>query len=430
MDYLLFIVGLIMMYRKNYPWLFAIIIVLASTYLQLPLKSEMRMMIGPEHNVADTGLLLYLIFWSNEVMRNGLYKAHPMAKPVSFFLLFLLLNGLVDIWNGVSAGDVIRYLKHWAYLTIVFVDIPLQIGGIKNLIKIIFWITFFVSLILVVQYLLGVTWLGYTSTYNSYTRGAKPPSFAIICCCIASLNIFRLQRTVRIITSLVFSLPIVFSMKMSYFTTLCLILMLFYLLKQEIYIIKLLKYAIIGLTCLVVLFTAFPVFYQRFQSTVNQTEISSSQKEKGNFSYRIDHFTERLEYVLRDPLRSIRGLGYVQERNFHEKPFKLGQSNNWGQKAMLDTGDIAWSLLILRLGIFGIIFYLVMYSRFLRLLWMERYNDELVLIFFSYLFISLVFMSLGNALIAYSDFFIIPLLICGIKNEDSTLYLELKHRRC
>lgn len=427
MDYLFFIVGLVMMYKRNYPWLFAIIILLASTYLQLPLKGEMRMMIGPEHNVADTGLLLYLVFWGNEVMRKGVYTTHPMAKVVFFFLLFLLLNGLFDILNGVSTGDVIRYLKNWVYLSIVFVNTQLQMKEVKKTLKILFWITFSVSLVLVVQYMLGVVWIGYTTVYNNYyVRAAKPPSFAVICCCLAFLNIFRFSNKVRIITSIGLFLPILFSMKMTYFTTICLILALCYQLKRQADVLKLLKYAVIGMIGAAVLFSTFPLFYQRFQETVNQAGISSSsQKEEGNLSYRIDHFAERLDYVLQNSVRSMRGLGYVQERNFHEKPFKLGQSNNWGRKAMLDTGDIAWSLLILRLGIVGLLLYFMMYGRCLHLLWLERNNEELILTFFSYLLISLVFMSFGNALIADSDFFIIPLLICCIKNEDSTLHLEL-----
>lgn len=428
MDYLLLIAGLVVMYRRNYPWLFAIIMVLASTYLQLPLKVEMQMMVGPEHNVADTGLLLYLVFWGYEVMRNGLYTAHPMAKVVSFFLLFLLLNGLFDIWSGVSAGDVIRYLKHWTYLSIVFVDIPLQMWEVKKSVKIIFWITFAVSLVLAVQYLVGATWIGYTTAYNNYgtfyTRGAKPPSFAVICCCLAFFNIFRFSNKIRIIVCVVLFLPIIFSMKMSYFTTICLILVVCYQLKQQIDLVRLFKFVMIGMVGLAVLFSAFPVFYHRFQNTVNQVSVSSYRKEEGNFSYRLDHFGERLDYVLQNPVRCVRGLGYVQEHNFHEKPFKLGQTNNWGRKAMLDTADIAWSLLILRLGMIGLLLYFIMYGRCLYLLWLKRNREDLVSLFFSYLLISLVFMSFGNALIAYSDFFIIPLLICCVKNEDSTLHLE------
>lgn len=183
------------------------------------------------------------------------------------------------------------------------------------------------------------------------------------------------------------------------------------------------------------IFYTSPSFQQRLEETIAQSGSSSTREEEGNFSYRIDHFSERLEYVLKDPVRSVRGLGYVQERNFHEQPFQLGQLNNWGSKAMLDTGDIAWSLLILRLGLLGLFFYILMYLKCLNMLWRYKNHDDFILVFFSYVFISLVFMSLGNALIAYGDFFIYPLLIIGVnakskKHENSALHMELLHRRC
>lgn len=425
MDYILLLIGLVMIFRRNYPWLFAIIIVLASTYLQLPLKVEMQMMIGPQHNVGDTGLLLYLIFWFNEVIKNGVYITNTMSKVISIFLLFLLLNGLYDIIEGVSLGDVARYLKTWAYLSIVYTNIQMNLDDVKKIIKIIFWITFAISLVLVLQYLAGAAWIGYTTHYSIYTRGAKPPSFAIICCCLAFVNVFKFSEKVRIITTVGLFLPVLFSMKMSYFTTISLILISNYLLKQQMYIEKLFKYLVVCIVGAAVLFTAFPVFYQRFQETVRQTGVSSSSRiEEGNFSYRIEHFAERLNYILQKPVRSVRGLGYVQERNFHERPFKLGQTNLLGRKAMLDTGDIAWSLLILRLGLVGLLLYFIVYGRCLHILWQERNSDEIISVFFSYMLISLVFMSFGNTLIAHSDFFIIPLLIiCFVKHEDSTLHL-------
>lgn len=414
-----------MIYRKNYPWLFVIIIILASTYLQLPLKVENQMMLGPEHNVADTGLLLYLIFWFNEVIKNGFFITHSMTKVVSIFLFFLLLNGFYDIIEGVAFGDVVSYLKTWAYLSIVYTKNQINLDDIKKIVNILFWITFVVSLVLILQYLVGAAWIGYTTHYTIYTRGAKPPSFAVICCCLAFANVFKFSEKVRIITTIGFFTPILFSMKMSYFTTISMILISYYLLKQQMYIEKLFKYLVVCIVGAAVLFTAFPVFYQRFQETVRQTGLSSSsRKEEGNFSYRIDHFAERLNYVLQKPVRSVRGVGYVQERNFHERPFKLGQTNLLGRKAMLDTGDIAWSLLILRLGLVGLMLYFIVYGRCLHILWQERNSDEIISVFFSYLLISLVFMSFGNTLIANSDFFIIPLLIiCFAKYENSTLHL-------
>lgn len=387
----------------------------------------MQMKIGPEHNVADSGLLLYLVFWCVSVARNGFYTGHVMARVVSVFMLFLLLNGVIDVFNGVLVGDVIRYLRDWAYLTIVFVKPPLQMREINKLLKILFWITVCISIVLILQYIVGETWIGYSTTYTSgselYSRGAKPPSFAIVFFCISFLNVFDFKLKTRIITSIALFMPVVLSMKMSYFVTIFLILCSCYFFKNNG--LKIVQSMILIGLCVILLFAVFPVFYLRLQSTLNQSELfyNSNNKEEGNFSYRIDHFSERLNYVLHDPVRCIRGLGYVQERNFHDTPFELGQTNINGQKAMLDTGDIAWSILILRLGLLGILIYLVMYVHILDYFWKFKLYNRIIYVYFFYLLISLVFMSFGNTIIASGDYFIIPLLISSLKYENSALYL-------
>ncbi len=415
MDFLLLIIGLVMLYRRSYSWLFTIIIILASTYLQINFDPDewSLLKIGPPHNVDDVGLLLFFLFWIREVVRNGIYIRHPMGIIVIVFFFFLISNGLFDILNGTSIGDVMRYLRRWFFLLIVFIKSPLQIEDVTKSLKQIFWITFIICLVLIVQYVFDLEIIGSTNYGAQYTRGKKPPSFSIICCCLVVLNVFGFSNKTRIITALGFLLPVLFCLKMTYFVTICLTLAICYLIKRDVDVLKLSKYAVVGIVGVAVLFSVSPSFQQRFEEMVAQTGSSSTREEEGNFSYRIDHFSERFEYVLQDPIRSVRGLGYVQERNFHEEPFQLGQLNNWGSKAMLDTGDIAWSLLILRLGILGLLIYLFMYLKCLRLLWRYKNQDELVLVFFSYVLISLVFMSLGNALIATSDFFIYPLLIIG-----------------
>lgn len=426
MDFLLLIAGWIMMYNRNYVWLFAIIIVLCSTYLQLPLDHEtsVRLMIGPEHNVADTGLLLYFTFFFTEITHKGINLRHPMANPVCLFFLFLLLNGMWDILTGVAFGDVVRYLRNWALLTVVFIPYKFHIQEIKDTIRIIFWITFALSVVLSLQYMVGAAWLGRVTAYGEYVRGAKPPSTAIICFCLALLNVFHLRSKVRVLTCLVLAMPVIFCMKMSYFATICLTLLVCYRLMSSNNLQKIVKYGIGALIGVIVLFSAFPVFYDRFQDTINQSDMTSQQKKEGNFIYRINHFEERLEYVLEEPSRSLRGLGYIQERNFKERPFKYGQENILGHKAMLDTGDIAWSILILRLGFVGIIMYLLMYAKCLRCLWNDRYQDSTTMTYFAYTLVALVFMSLGNTLIADSEFFLIPLLLISTQYENSTLHLE------
>lgn len=428
MDYLLFLVGLVMMYRGNLSWLYVIIILLASTYLQLPLRGDMRMMVGPEHNVADVGLLLYLLYFFKEVSKNGVCTTHPVQKATTFFLLFVIMNGLIDALMGGSWGDVIRYWKHWPYLTIVYLRSVITRQEVKKCMEILFWMTFAVSIVLILQSILGVMWIGWGSDYVSngvrIVRGAKPPSFAVICAVLAFVNVFGYSRKIQILTTAIIGLPILLCIKMSYFTTILIIMVVYYFFNGKLHFTKVFKYGIVGLVGFVTLFAVHPAFRQRMEDTLQQSSVlsSSSTRKEGNFSYRIEHFKERLDYVVSDPVRFVRGMGYVQERNFHQNLFKLGQTNNWGRRAQLDTGDIAWSLLIIRLGVLGIFVYLLFYAKCLRELYKRKSDSDFEMVYFAYAFASIVFMSFGNTLVASGDFFIIPLLIC-MSHEDSALYL-------
>lgn len=415
------------MYRRNYAWMFAIIIILSSTYLQLPLDDNMQLKVGPNHNVADIGLLLYLLYFFKEVIQHGFYIKNPMRKSIALFLSFLFLNGVFDYFKGTSLGDVIRYWKDWAFLSIVFINPYIYQKEFLKIFKIIFWITAVLCAVLIVQYALGVVWIGFSTKYFShgveYVRGVKPPSTVIICVVIALVNLFNFSKSIQIMVLAVLMLPILLTLKMSYFGTLLLCASIYYWFYKKQNFIFIIKYSFIAILFLLVVSISFPVFTQRFTETINQSSLFiNKSKEKGNFSYRIDHFKERFDYVLQDPVRSIRGIGYIQERNFHHKIFKLGQHNDYKDVVQLDTGDIAWSILILRLGILGLIVYGSMYFYCMGYIFRQRESSTIILLLFAYMFASFFFMSMGNTLIANSEFFILPLLsIQLLDNTNSVL---------
>ena len=429
MDLLLFFIGLIMLYKGKLPWMFAIIILLASTYLQIPFTQEQLLKFGPEHNVRDVGLALYLCFLIREFFTKGIYLDHSrLQKAVIFLGVFLFLSGIHDIFNNVLIGDVIRYLKSWAYLTIVFMKPNFTYSDLIKTIKIIFWITFAFCLILTLQQILGFVWIGkpisYISNGITHDRGVKPPSYAIICSAIAIFNIFGYNYKIRTLTSLIFILPIILTLKMTYFSTVVLILILYYITKNKTDLTRILKISILGGFAVMIIFVVSPTFQNRFCEMLEQTQtVSSKNQKEGTFTYRINHFQERFDYVIDEPTRALRGIGYVQERNFHKNIFKLGQPNNWGELAQLDTGDIAWSILIVRLGLIGIFFYLIFYLVLCKSFWESKNLEIINLLWLIYLLTSLFIMSLGNTIITDSEFFIIPLLI-NIANENRTLHLK------
>lgn len=130
---------------------------------------------------------------------------------------------------------------------------------------------------------------------------------------------------------------------------------------------------------------------------------------------------ERYDYIMQESETAIRGLGYVSESTFKRDIFNIGLHNEFDEIIQLDTGDIAWSLLFVRLGLLGLAFYLFMYFRIVVEYGKHMHNNRFNGFFFSMLLVFILFTSLGNAIIACSDFFIYPLLFT---NRDLLLNKE------
>jgi hypothetical protein len=77
----------------------------------------------------------------------------------------------------------------------------------------------------------------------------------------------------------------------------------------------------------------------------------------GNFSYRLAHLNERLTYVFADAKRWPFGLGFIHEDSAvaQNLGFKIGLKNPLtGRVVQVDTGDIAWSVVVTKTGFIGL----------------------------------------------------------------------------
>lgn len=72
-------------------------------------------------------------------------------------------------------------------------------------------------------------------------------------------------------------------------------------------------------------------------------------------TFRLNLLKERYEYVSSKWDRTLFGIGSIREKEF-PTTFKVGLYNaQIGRATQLDTSDIAWAILVLRLGILGTI---------------------------------------------------------------------------
>lgn len=91
-------------------------------------------------------------------------------------------------------------------------------------------------------------------------------------------------------------------------------------------------------------------------STLDGRFLSRHAAKDGNFSFRIAHVNERLTYVLGSVKRWPMGIGYIHEDSVAAQNlgFKNGLPNPYtGRVIQVDTGDIAWSVVIIKTGLAG-----------------------------------------------------------------------------
>jgi hypothetical protein len=131
---------------------------------------------------------------------------------------------------------------------------------------------------------------------------------------------------------------------------------------------------------------------------------------QGNFSFRIFQAAERLNYISQSLQYEIFGVGNITEQNF-PYIFKTGLRNESGIVTQLDTADIAWTLLFLRLGFLGTFIYLIFYVNILFKFYKLKFSNPLVITTFVYLFINLSIISFASSNIATGQFWIFPILI-------------------
>lgn len=411
MDILLLIAGVFFLCRGKYSYVLTIIMVLTTAYLQLPIVSDnfFRNFLFP-HNVQDAGLLLYMLFFIDIARRKGFTTKHPLTKYVHVFFLFLVFSGIYDIIRGTSAGDVIKYWRYWLLLSIVYIAPYISRTTVMQSFRQLFNITFWCSLLILFQRYTGITLIE-MKDLSVVGRGIKPPSFSIYCAVLCLINFWKQSLLKRVFYFLVIMMPIILCLKMTYALSVAGIYLVYVFVASSWSSGKKIALSAVfafGLVC-------FLVFNEKFSDRLigmtREVSTIDSEEVSGNFSYRILHATERFDYIAADPVRLIRGLGFVSEQNFVNPIFIIGQYDPERDRiTQLDTGDIAWSLLFLRLGVAGTILFLIFYLKIVRLYYKRSKESELNAYFFSMMTVFLVFTSLGNALITYDDFYVYPLL--------------------
>ena len=140
------------------------------------------------------------------------------------------------------------------------------------------------------------------------------------------------------------------------------------------------------------------------------------------FNLRLALAYERFRYI-NDNNMYVFGLGFITEDSDGERDlnFKVGLKDIYGDIIQIDTGDIAWSLLILKLGFLGSIIFILSYLYILCQAYMKReFPMHLALLFY---IINVIALSINSTNIINNIF--IHLLVYSMVNH---FYINDKDR--
>lgn len=417
MDIIILVISLLLMIQGKLAWVLLSLIALTTSYLE----AGSNMATFPvNHNVSDSGLILYLSLFIYLLKKNNwkLIKT-SLINYVSVLYIFLLVAIFFDLFiNDIDLGSIVKTSRHWLFLSCVWIFFYIPTNEIEKLIKYLLNLTALITVIMLIEFFTGIQILGReamietSKTGSSFTRASIPSTFTLFFMFLLFSDYFKITKKAKYIYIALFSAIIITSMiRTMFIATVIGMLMLVWLKGKGKEKIRSLIGTTFAVAILFVVALSNPVINERFTSGFNEVQTFDTNKEvEGNFSFRLLQMDERVQYLIKSPQYSIFGIGNIIEEKFPDI-FQIGLKDENGRATQLNTGDIAWSLLFLRLGFFGTFIYLLFYIKFLRLTFNLRRRSLIGATTFLFLFINLTMLSFSSSTIAIGTFWLFPVLL-------------------
>ena len=409
MDVGILIFAIIQLYKKRYQWVFASIFILASGYLEINYGDGGTSFILFKHQISDTGLFLYSIIFIYSVVKYGLPRLTPLHKVILFFYTFIIVNSVIDVMNGVSLVDVLKYSRGWIYLSVVWISPNIYRRHLKGTLRILFGVILILTVLIIIQNITGNYWL---ARPISGDRGIKPSFYVMLFIPLLWFDVLKYKILLKWLFISMLLLSVIMNLKQTYILTILATFIVYLVTFKRENITYLIKYGIAVVFSSVILFVANDRLRERILESSTAVENVKDEISGNTFSFRLLHTVERFNYIVKEPLSIIRGIGFVHEENYKAKVFEIGLIDRDTQDIIqLDTGDIAWSIFFTRFGLLGTLIFLVLYVYIIRQLYIKAAVSHISSIFFAFLTACLFVTSLGNAVVAYSYFYLIPLMV-------------------
>lgn len=413
MDLLIFVLSALTLFlSRKIEWPIVGMLVLSSDYLGIGrfFKENQLNYFQP----IDLGLvLLGLIFITVLFNYNSTNKPREVKRVnnyIAVFFGFLFLTIIVDfLANGIDIWSVARTSRHWLMLLACIPLMRIPRSNLEGVIKLLYYLTLLVSSIIVFEFLTKSFYITSEARMGveGVMRGVFPSTYALFYALLVAMGYGNHKTLVRyaIIALLTFSLLISATRSIAMGLFIGFVILVFF--KSKTFwgafnrIVAVLLLALVIIALMPSLRTRLIYGRDNFGSV-----------DDGSTTFRMMLAQERFSYVSQYPLTFILGIGNITEDNFHGN-FKIGLINTEGKQALLDTGDIAWALLFLRLGIVGTFVWIGLFIVLIRS-FLRRKENLLSTPLISYLMLNLLVLSLASSAVYNGSFWVVPLIFLNI----------------
>ena len=363
-------------------------------------------------NTRDGALILILlmfIWYKNKKVDSTPYKG--IQKLAIIFFAYLAFITFIDIAiNGTSVVSVLKTSRHWLCLLILFVIPKIPYNALYKALRITFYITLVASVIIILEYFAGTEYFTTTMVENGIKRGALPAYYALFYTFLVFTDYYKFSKTKKylylgiLIASQLVSTTRSIAMAIILGIAVC----IWYLSEN-----KFNSFLKLGGLCFAIYAASFalPSLHERFNEAFDEfagmEQSSKNLDAEGNTTFRLYMVAERYQYLKKNPQYYLFGIGNIIEQDFPTTFFIGGFNKEMQRPTQLDTGDISWSPIILRLGMLGLVIYLIMTFKFINFRKHSK-KDLLYVTTKTYLIITLLVISFAGSTYARGEFWIMP----------------------
>ena len=420
MDLLLIIIASYFIINKTkLEWALVIIMALGTNLFQAS-KIFKGILLFP--NITDAALLLIiLLFFIFKRQENPNIK--PIYQTTMLLLIYVACVAIIDIIiNGTSFISVLKTSRHWLCLLAIFVIPQIPYNTLCKSLKIVFYFTIIISSINIVEFLFGTSYFTKTIVEGGIKRGALPSYYALFYTFLIFTDYYKFSKIKKylFLGILIASLLVSTTRSISLAVVLGIAICIWYLSNN-----KLSSYLKLGGLCVVIYLASFALpslnrrFNDAFKEIAGIEQSSKNLDTEGNMTFRLYMLIERYQYIRNNTQFYAFGIGNVIEQNF-PTTFTIGLYDEEMQRpTQLDTGDISWTLIILRLGMIGLIIYLCFIFRFI-LFKHQIPKDKLLIATKAYLISNLLIISFAGSYFARGEFWIMPIICISIISKSIT----------